>query len=381
MLTVYWVIIGLTLLAMVTPWLLKAIFPHKICFKEVALSMVVSLVIGGISFLVFVSTTPHSIEIWNGLVTDKKQVRVSCSHSYQCHCVNVCTGSGNTRSCTRVCQTCYRHTHDYDWRVFTNLDHYTNISRVDSQGRRTPPRWDKVIVGEPFSKENRYPDYLKASDASIFYTNNTESNEEYDRLIPEYPRVYDVYRSNHVFEASANRRFSDAEIKDMNDHLKTLLGEWGPKYQINMILVFTDQSREFMSYMVNEWEGGRKNDAIIFINVADDNTVNWVDLQSWTKNEFFNSIIRAEILALDEFGIDSIWDILSSKVKYFERIEMEEFSYLLSERKYHWWQILLMLFFQLAGNITIGVLIARNKLFGGLTNSYSSRRMSRLYRR
>jgi len=347
------------------------------------LSMVASLVIGGLSFLVFVMSTPHSIEIWNGLVTDKQQVRVRCSHSYQCNCVNVCSGAGDTRTCTRVCQTCYRHTHDYDWRVFTNLgrNHYTNIPRVDSQGRRTPPRWDKVIVGEPFSRENRYPDYLKASNSSIFYSRNRKPNEEYDKLIPEYPRVYDIYRSNHIFEASANRRFSNSDLRNMNEQLKARLGNWGPRHQINMILVFTDQSREFMTYMVNEWEGGRKNDAILFINLSDDNTVNWVDIHSWTKNEFFNSIIRAEILALDKFDIESLWNILNAKVKHFERIEMEEFRYLLKERKYHWWQILLILVLQLGGNVAIATLISRNKLFDTLTTISRSRRMARPYRR
>lgn len=367
---------------MITPWILKFIFPHKICFKEVALSMVISLAIGGLSFIFFTATTPRSIEIWNGLVTDKKQVRVSCSHSYQCNCINVCSGSGESRTCTRVCQTCYRHSHDYDWRVYTNLgNHYRNIPRIDSQGVRTPPRWQQVIIGEPYSRENRYRDYIKASNNSIYDFRNRRQREEFDALIPEYPRVYDLYRTNHIFEASSNPRFSDSDLKSMNIEFKTLLGEWGPIHQINMIIVFTDQSREFMNYMVNEWEGGRKNDAIIFINLSDENTVNWVDIHSWTKNEFFNSIIRSDILALDEFYITKLWEILGNNVAYFERIEMEEFRYLLSERKYHWWQVLLMLILQLGGNIAIGILISRKKLFDTLTPNIKSSRMYPQFKR
>lgn len=366
MVTIHWAIIGLTLLAVITPWLLKAIFPHKVCVKEIAISTVVSLVIAGISFAVFTATTPTSIELWNGEVTNKQQVRVRCSHSYQCNCVNVCTGSGETRTCNRVCQTCYRHTHDYDWRVFTsfnNGNHFINIPRIDSQGRRMPPRWSEVIIGEPFSKENRYRDYIRAAQSSLFYSRNHERNEVFQELIPEYPRVFDFYRSTHVFQASTNPIFSQDEINRLNHRLRTRLAIWGPMYQMNMIFVFTDQPRDFMTYMVNEWQGGRKNDAIIFINVNEDMSINWIDIHSWSRNEFFNSIIRAEMISKDKFDKDETFKILADNVSHFDRIEMEEFRYLLSERKYHWWQILIMLILQLGGNAVLGYFVAKERWF------------------
>ena len=59
-------------------------------------------------------------ELISGRVTSKEQNIVSCSHSYECNCHEVCSGSGSSRSCSNECGTCYEHLHDYDWDVDTN---------------------------------------------------------------------------------------------------------------------------------------------------------------------------------------------------------------------------------------------------------------------
>src|SRR4051812_22989724 len=67
-----------------------------------------------LAFSIFGQTMDE--EVWNGHVTSKEQVRVSCSHSYSCNCRQSCTSSGKGgQSCTTVCDTCYEHSNDYDW--------------------------------------------------------------------------------------------------------------------------------------------------------------------------------------------------------------------------------------------------------------------------
>ena len=367
--TIIAITILLTLLGMITPWFLKWFFPHNVCYREVAISTVLSLVIGGICFAIFTATVPRSTEIWNGMVTGKEKVSVPCSHRYCCSWTTQCTGTGETRSCRQVCaRYCYRHNNDYDWRVYHNLGDrgYINIARLDSQGRREPPRWTAVEIGEPFSRENTYVDYLKVTDKSIFYSKNSNIIDEYESSIPNYPHVYDIYRTRLVV---ATHPVPSNKLNQWNAELRNALGTWGPLHQLNVIVVLTQHPRDFMQYMVNAWDGGRKNDAILFLNLNDDDTANWIDVFAWTQQEYFNSLIRSELNALDKIDIDDVVSTLRKAVPHFERIEMEEFRYLLRERRYAGWQILIMLILQLGGNVALGYFVASRSWF----NNYRPR--------
>lgn len=81
---IIWVIVALTILAVITPWILKIVWPHEVTIKEIGLSTVLSFVIGGLCFVFLTAMTPKNTELLHGQVVDKKRVKVSCSHSYQC---------------------------------------------------------------------------------------------------------------------------------------------------------------------------------------------------------------------------------------------------------------------------------------------------------
>lgn len=379
--SVEWTIFAVTLFALALPWILKVVFPHKVTMTEIVVSMVVSLIASAICFGIIFYSTPTSTEILNGRVTDKKRVEVDCDHHYCCNYTTVCTGSGETRSCTRTCTAwCDRHPYDVDWRVYHNismLGSYINIPRLDSQGKREPPRWSEVIVGEPFSQPNTYTDYIKMAPNSLHFRENVFRNEEYDQGLPSYPHVHDIYRSRHVF---STHPMSSEVLNEWNSELRNRLGDWGPNAQMNMLIIFTQHDRAYVEYMKNEWLGGRKNDAILFFNVDEEFNLNWFDVFSWSKNEYFNSILRTTFTPMKSINMNTVMSVIDENVKHFERIEMEDYSYLKNERTYTKTQIISIILIQILLNLGISFIAVKFDWFEGNTNnSYRLNRYSRRF--
>ena len=92
----------------------------KVTPKELAVQLAVQAVIaiGGAIGLHYANMFDR--EVWNGVVSSKDSEHVSCSHSYQCNCHESCSGSGKDKSCHESCDTCYEHSYDVDWNVFTS---------------------------------------------------------------------------------------------------------------------------------------------------------------------------------------------------------------------------------------------------------------------
>ena len=90
----------------------------------------------------------------NGAVLNKRIEKVSCSHSYECNCRQVCSTSYNSStkktetSCHKVCDTCYEHNNDFSYRVYSNaMDKIFTIDRIDPQGLKVPPRFEEIKDG------------------------------------------------------------------------------------------------------------------------------------------------------------------------------------------------------------------------------------------
>lgn len=360
--SIIWVIVALTILGISAPWILKLIFPHKVTLPEIGISVVVSLVISGLCALFLLALTPQNTELLHGEVTDKKRVKVSCSHSYQCNCYTTCSGTGSNRTCRRVCQTCYEHSYDVDWRVYHNISmvgSYINIRRVDRRGTTEPPRWSRVEINEPFTAEHAYSDYIKLAPNSMFYRENVNINEAYQSTIPHYPRVRNVYDTVNILKTHDQPQLV---LTEWNDTLREYLKSWSPEHHVNVIIMFTNHDRMFAEYLKNDWQNGRKNDAVIVVNIEEDLTPNWVEVFSWSKDQYFNSIIKAELANMDKFTVDNVFEVLDTNMEHFERRPMEEFEYLKWEREYAWWQVMIILLIQLGGNVGIAFLIINKEL-------------------
>jgi hypothetical protein len=269
------------------------------------------------------------MELINGMVTGKAKVKVSCSHSYQCNCITTCSGSGSTRSCTTICQTCYDHPYDYDWRVYTSMFNRKsfNIRRINSQGTKEPPRWTKIEKGDPTTAEHGYTNYVKAVPRSLF--NMTTDVDDYKDKIPEYPRVYDYYRVNRILTIDMGLPDAVKWNKDLSEILKLL----GPMKEANIIIIAVKIDDPKYKYAVeNAWLHGKKNDIVIFLGTNDGKTFAWVDVMSWAKNDIFNVELKDALYRIGAFDrvkvMATIKDITS---RLFVRRSMEEFKYLENE--------------------------------------------------
>lgn len=359
--TLYYVALFILALAIAAPFVLRILFPHKIELPEIAISIVGSILIAS-SVVIFVHlSTPTNVELLHGRVIDKRQVKVSCSHSYPCNPRQVCSGTGSTRSCYTVWSTCYRHSNDYDWRVFHDAarNGYLNIDRIDSRGTKEPPRFTSVLVGEPFTKANVYEDYIALAPNSLHYRKNVDVIPEYQRTIPRYPSITDLYRSNLILTTHAT---NNVDLVEMNNVLRNRLIRWGNKHQVNLIVMFTQHDRAFIEYLRNDWKNGRKNDAVILLNIDDENNVRWADIFSWSKNEYFNSIMRAQLSNMEKFTIDNFFEIVDNNIEHYVRMPMSEFKQLKWDREFSISHIIAFTIFQLIFNLGILLFIYHNDI-------------------
>lgn len=309
-------------------------------------------------------------EIWNGQVTGKQQVRVSCGHSYECFCTT-------DRDGNRTCQTCYEHSNDYDWRVYTTVGNL-NISRIDRQGTRTPPRWRAVQIGEPASTENRYTNYVQAVPQSLY--NMTAAHDESLPAVPDYPRVYDYYRINRVLTVGANYAQADALNTQLGMALRTL----GPEKEANVIVIVANTPDQMYRYKVeSEWIGGNKNDVIVLLgtNAAAD-TLLWVDVITFAKNtgnELFQVTLRDELLDGHTLDATAVAGTIGATIEQlYDRPHMADYEYLKDAIQPPFWLIVLATIMSLVGNFIAAMLVTahedRRGISRGRFGGYNGRR-------
>lgn len=344
------------------------IFLDGITLKELAVIAGAVIFVAGVSAGVVSFSNTADTEVWNGAVADKKQVYVSCSHSYNCHCKQVkhCTGSGKNRSCTysEECDTCYRHTNDWDWDVTTTLGETIEIARVDSRGSIEPPRFTAVKLGEPTSTKHSYTNYIKASPGTLF--RHQGLSEKYATTIPAYPQdVYDYYRLNRLVLVGMSLPDSGATPL-WNDDLSRINAELGHSKQANMIVVLVQNKPADWYYALEEtWIGGKKNDTILVISVDNQMKPQWATVMAWSTNELFKIKLRDDIM--DEPVIDrhAVITALETNVsKYFVRKHMKDFEYLNSQITPSTTEWVVTLILALLVSIGLTIYMQVNDVFG-----------------
>lgn len=262
----------------------------------------------------------HDKMILNGYVVKKEKRITSCSHSYSCNCRT--TTSGKVTSTT--CQTCYEHSHDYDWLVRSTVGG-AYIDRVDRQGVNEPKRFASAKIGEPFSIEKEYFNYIRASPISVFKDYNAYKNVQ----IPKYPTVYDYYRVKHVLNWKSQYT---AGINDVNEILTEKLKVSSSKVKANVVVVFYGGSDDFVEAMKVKNFGGRINDLTVMIRADSTGQIKNVGVFSWSKNDLVNVMVRDDVLSLGQLNEENnkkLVDILNTTLlKYYQHRDNEEFQYL-----------------------------------------------------
>lgn len=303
------------------------IFARKrVTLGEFGIQMAVQLAVAGICVAVIYHSNVTDTEIMNGVVTSKSQDRVSCRHSYQCHCHTVCSGHGKSKSCGTECDTCYEHFFDYDWTVHTNLDWNVRIETVDRQGLREPPRYTAVAIGEPVAYSHSFTNYIKASPDTLFRYQGLI--EKYKDKLPTYPtEIFDYYRINRVVLVNGAAL---PDLKDWNQKLSEVNGRMGPKKQANIVMVVSKGLPDDYFFALSQhWLGGKKNDVIVVMDTSDGTKLDWVGVMSWTDKQILKVSLRDQLMDIGTLDRDKIFPVIESQVDtLFVRKQMKDFEYL-----------------------------------------------------
>lgn len=303
-------------------------------FIGLGLGLLVSYLV--IAILTYVNVSDS--EVWNGEITGKSRVDVSCTHSYTCNCRTTTStdSKGNTTSSTH-CDTCYEHNEDYNWRLYTNVRNDIDVERIDRQGVDEPPRYTQANIGDPVAEINTFVNYLKLSDNTLYKKTYNSGMEKYLSILPEYPiSVYDYHYLNRVFVYEGS--ISEGVRKYLDNELANLLKELGQKKQANVILFFTSKYDPlFVESIKYKWTGGKKNDIILVTNVTNSVITN-VDVISWTDKEYFKSKISSDLRLMKTFDPKEFMKVLHKDVmKDFSRKHMSDYSYMAYEVSYPTW--------------------------------------------
>lgn len=327
----------------------KVYYKHEITKVELLLSFVISTLLSVCIYYMLVFASLKEEEVWNGEVESKYRNTVACEHSYE-----ICTGSGDTRSCT----TYYEHSHDYDWVVATTVG-LLKIKRIDDQGIKEPPRFSRTKVGEPASTNHSYIDYVKGNSDSIFHV-DPKVYEHWKDDLHVYPTVYDYYRYDRVLTHDEKYSVMSKQINSyLNEELKTM----GSSHQVNLIVVITDRPISFAAAQKYAWNGGRKNDVILFYGVRDSEIV-WFDSTSFFDgfgNNVMHSMLRQESVK-KEMNLDRIKEAVGIIKQSFVRNPMEDKKYMLLSYDAPLWVILTSTLLSIIVSILLSALMGNYEL-------------------
>jgi hypothetical protein len=297
----------------------------RITIKEFLTLEAASFAIVGIGFLVARWTSTADWELWNGRVSGKDKVWVSCSHSYPCN-PHPCMCDKN--GCSTCWDTCYEHSNDWDWDVYTTNGETITIDRIDRRGSYEPPRWTRARIGEPTAVQHRCTNYIKAHPESVLRL--TGSIEQFKSLIPEYPiGVYDYHYSDRFVSVGVSVPDANAWNRDLQE----VNADLGKKKEVNIIVVVANTNDLSYQYALEEaWIGGKKNDLIVIMGVTSYPVIDWVGVMSWSEAENLKVELRDDIKDIGTIDqrakiMTTIKTMVDQK---FVRKHMSDFKYLMA---------------------------------------------------
>lgn len=348
----------LLLFPLAWPFISKAIWNNKISWGEMGMQIgVVALCVSALYAITRYSATSDT-EIWNGEVTGKEQVKVSCEHSYPCHCRMESCG----KNCEEeVCDTCYDHPYDWDWRVYSNVGDF-NVSRLDAQGVRQPPRWSVVQKGQPVADARSFTNYIKAAPNSLFHADAEQLKQRFANLLPAYPvTIYDYQYDDRVLAIGVKV----PDIGQWNKELPLLLRKLGPTKQANVIILFVNTADEsYYEALKAYWLGGKKNDIIVIFGTTEYPKISWVKVLSWTDKELFKVQLQDELFDLKTVDRTKVLAAIEKNtMATFVRKPMNDFKYLMDDYQPPMWALILIGVLGAIGSVGMSIAFYRERYF------------------
>lgn len=331
------------------PWIARIFWPHAIQPTEAMVTCAgAAVIVAGVFSLGMYSMT-DDVEIINGSVASKHREHDTYTRSYSCNCTTTCRGSGDHRSCSESCSTCYEDHYTVSWFTRTTIGDIS-IDHKDTTNRSVyltpdPQRYIIIQTGDPVSRQQSFTNYIKGAPDSLFH--GMLALEKFKDKIPAYPSdVHDIYKVNRILPVGVNV----PELQQWNSKLSTVLGKIGPSKQANAVIVMVKEADSMYAEALKAaWLGGKKNDTIIVLGVPEYPKIGWVRVISWTDSELFKVQLRKDIEAMPTVDFDALLGIIETNVsKSFVRKHMKDFEYLRDEIEPPTWVIVLALLLGMA---------------------------------
>lgn len=302
-------------------------------WRQVAIVLGVSVLIVSAGWFLGRMGQTWDTEIMNGKVASKAQEEVSCNHSYQCRCKEICsTDSKGKKSCSNSCDTCYEHTNDYDWNLKTTVGKIT-IDRVDSQGVREPQRFTMAKIGDPAAATHLHTNWVRGAPNSLFRDRGAALLA---LPVPDYPNeVHDYHYVNRALTVGV----PVPDLAAWNLAIANSLRDLGPQKEVNFVIVFANTPDPTYSTMIeNKWLGGKKNDVVVVLGTPQYPTIQWARVVSWTDNQEFKVGLRDRLMELGKAEVGPVMEVLTKEVSSrYSRKHMKDFEYLSSEVEIATW--------------------------------------------
>lgn len=365
-----WLLILAPILIM--PWICKAIWPHKITWVELAITIVSSVIITSTVYAIGAYAQTADTEIINGEVVGKTRTHDSYLRSYDCRCRQTCSGTGNSRSCRQTCDTCYETRYTVTWKCQTNLGDYT-IEHLDRTSRSVyltpdPAFYTQIQKGDPVARQHSFTNYVKAAPDSLFHHFDAKSNKFKD-LVPEYPlNVYNFYNVDRVLAAGV----AVPDLKAWNWELAMLLRKLGPQKQANVVVVFVNTAdQSYLHALEGKWIGGKKNDIIVIVGTTAYPKIDWVAVSSWTDSQLFKVKLRDEIMALGQVDRAKMLEAIDrNTMELYKRKSMKDFEYLKHKAEPPVWVLTLAVILGMLISIGCSFYFHRHDPFGSSSGRF-----------
>lgn len=326
-------LLWLLALPILFPFVMAAVFKRSINYHEVAIQVGVMTLLVSLSWAIGSWNATSDTEIWNGEVISKDRDHGQYTESYDCRCRTVTSGSGNNKTSREVCDTCYREHYTVTWSANTTVGNFRfkHLDRTSRSVYSTPDPADYIACqrGQPASREHSYTNYVQAVPDSLF-ANNDALIAQFAQNIPNKPRVFGHYKYNRII----NDGVIDAEQERLlNEHLSYALKSMGASHQVNIIVILTKiTDANFKAAVENAWQGGEKNDVVLFVGANADGTVAWADVMTWalnSGNELLQVSLRNELLEMQAIDAANIGQTAVLNISnHYVRPKMKDYEYL-----------------------------------------------------
>ncbi len=252
-------------------------------YNIISIAIFMMIFIAQILILSGIASYRSSSSIYNGLITKKYNVEVTCEHDYVCGQICEKDSSGNQTCRPKYCK---EHPFDIDWYVQSN-DNKIKIRRVNSSGYITPSRWGEAKINDYFAYDISLENPLKLDKDNFRIPN--EIYKKYNKNLPKYPEIYDYYKFKRVVNGTS---FNVLNFEnELNEKIK--LTTKNTKYNLNLIYVLTyEPNDDYALAIYQKWNGVNPNDVIVFYGLNEKNELKWFKI-----NTFFNGFENQKMIA------------------------------------------------------------------------------------